>query len=558
MARLYIAIACVAFLACAVYGAPIAQGSARAETGHFRDIFATYAEDAGFNKTQIDDLIYFPTQDMFDVLSSPSLDDLDAVFNARSQSDVRKAGIERGHSRIADIDRVLLNRENPITIMVFPGIFGEFITHIPFEELFANGRMSAFSRRFRELHATAAREDRTDGVFDLFAMADVDVSLTEILDIASIDSRDGRALANFVYMRPRMASMETLGSLEENRATYIRRLGKFFRVVGQDIGDVFFVGYSRSTPVVMDLVANIAKREAELPWAKKVRGIVGLDGVVWGTPLADCAFADQPPASECGDLQIAVTQLLSLADALTPNNNRSTVLSNTYKWGSTLSRILSTFITGGLPEAMKKYSVVSPSIQATWSGIIRKMFFDEFDLGSFAKSYTKNVERFRLLVKKAVNGAMVLTTKARLDWHRANELPSDRAYVAISATQYDPELVGPSHIDPKKTSPDYFFLRTCYYQIYDFAKSRLNDGQVPVQRELFSSSIHMSLNAKQTPYKFFWATVVGSDHWGDAFPVAFDTNDKWVNPFPRSVFAKTIANYAAWILAQNPAFKTKA
>ena len=86
-------------------------------------------------------------------------------------------------------------------------------------------------------------------------------------------------------------------------------------------------------------------------------------------------------------------------------------------------------------------------------------------------------------------------------------------------------------------------LRPNFHEILDFNGLELNDSQVSVHRSMFWPKLHKELNPDQEDYRHYYMGVLGTHHWGLAFPYALEERKKLVNPFPRSILIKSIAAF---------------
>ena len=95
-------------------------------------------------------------------------------------------------------------------------------------------------------------------------------------------------------------------------------------------------------------------------------------------------------------------------------------------------------------------------------------------------------------------------------------------------------------------SIDFHSLRGNYYQLSDAGHGmEINDSQVPLHRVRFWPTVSRQLNPKNAHMKAYFLGVLGQDHWGMSFPVAFDQHNKKRNPFPRATLMKAIGTFIA-------------
>ncbi|RZA10287.1 MAG: hypothetical protein EOP10_35070 [Proteobacteria bacterium] len=92
---------------------------------------------------------------------------------------------------------------------------------------------------------------------------------------------------------------------------------------------------------------------------------------------------------------------------------------------------------------------------------------------------------------------------------------------------------------------DYKALRTSYYDYFTFQGMAINDSQISPDRSIFWPALHKSLNPKQEDFEASLITILGTDHWGMSFPVALESENKEISPFPREVLVKSLGAFLA-------------
>src|SRR5262249_574009 len=139
-------------------------------------------------------------------------------------------------------------------------------------------------------------------------------------------------------------------------------------------------------------------------------------------------------------------------------------------------------------------------------------------------------------------GTQALTTASRVAWWKSHVVPADLTTYAIGATMpdiarkerakktlFDDTGVCALAKDPMTIfadSIDFPSLRSSYYQLVAASNgSELNDSQVPLQRTRFWPKVSRAINPAQPDFKAYFLGVLGQDHWGLSFPVAFDQHN---------------------------------
>src|SRR5690606_8901524 len=128
-----------------------------------------------------------------------------------------EAGIKKKLQKLDGLEAWAMARA-PITIVAIPGIFGEFIDRLPFEEVLKTE--STFKREWRQLCRRLPARHRTTKVFSVKDLDYRSVPLEEVFEVGSIDGEEGMPLVRYIYLKPQFGSLETLGSLESKLSFY--------------------------------------------------------------------------------------------------------------------------------------------------------------------------------------------------------------------------------------------------------------------------------------------------------------------------------------------------
>jgi len=543
----------------------------------FRDIFfSLLAADQKMPLKDAQKLLYampvelrLPPDEAF---AGPPFQAMDALFRKHRPSELYALGARQEVA--SSTWNVQFEKRAPVLLVILPGIFGEFIAHPPFEEAFANQK-SAFARQFQDAVARAAPADKTDGVYSLHDLAVTQKPIAETMSVTSFDDEKGQPLVKAVFMKPGFASLETLGTIEDNTQIYLRRLAKLFKLVGAQ--DFYLVGYSRGLPVALQVA--VEAHDKQVAFARHLRGVVSLAGVTYGTPLADVSFKAGDPTHEligvltqlCEGLHSLPTDLPAKPSLKDELHLAKLVEQNWILWGKAALKIKKIEANGPVADpgiALEQIKQSLPGVRATFQ-LVREFAWEQFKLIHIPKfrhieagEHFKNIARLKMMVPKLVSGVQALTTESRLNWWRTHTLPPHLTTYAIGATMADaarPERANTPLFDAKGVcslakdpvstfvdSVDFHSLRSSYYQLVAASGGcELNDSQVPLQRVRFWPKINRQLNPKQADFKAYFLGVLGQDHWGLSFPVAFDQQNKRRNPFPRATLLKAIGTFVA-------------
>jgi hypothetical protein len=515
----------------------------------FRSIFYSYAK-AEFSDAEIQKLIFQPRQEFFaaDEASSDGVASLKKRSEAWSKIkpvDLYNDG-KSPVSEVLDLDKAL--EAKPVTIVVIPGIFGEFITHSPFDEVFKK-QDSSFSKEWA--HAFNAKP-LTDPVFDLETMANSEKKLSEIIEVASIDNAAGKAVIRLIYMKPLIGSLETLGTLEDSSKLYLRRMNKVWDVLGPQ-ENLYILGYSRGLNVALDFVNRAEAKREGYPWLSNLKGIVSLGGTLYGSAIADATIT--PGQYSCK----AIERLEALANALvvlppqaSMGEKIKAVAKNSKAWASAAADLMR--IGGQIPPAegleVENIQTDGPDIGA-FGQLLKTFAFEKFKITQ-GSEYSNNVEKFKLMIREAREGINTLTEVEGLAWVKAHTISPKYKYFVIQGTMADPSsresgksLLAEDSASFNTKTLDYKALRRSYYDYFVFHGMSLNDSQISPDRSIFWPALHKSLNPKQEDFEARLITILGTDHWGMSFPVALESRNQEISPFPREVLVKSLGAFLA-------------
>jgi hypothetical protein len=539
----------------------------------FRNDFYTYLKREGhYSDEQIKQLVLMPTEEA--LTPRGSMQAYDAAFARMHPMDFYQQGLVTPLVRKLGPNGPLENelRRNPVHIVVVPGIFGEFIPVSPFEEVFRYGGAASvkWERKLASLDADPKNAELThDRQFSAAEVKDVSRSMRDLVRVGSIDDPDGTPLVTITYLKPELGSLETFGTLDENADYYLTRLEKYFRIIGAP-EHLYVMGYSRGTPTALNLVSRA--QAAHAPWMPKLRGVIALAGVIYGTQLADSALAPGPQRRMLDTMTDFVANKLESCTGPTPGVLLMT--RNLGHWTAFLGR--EALAARGMTNQNEALS--REGIQTDFANVGRfasftrrvlfgdpqKVFAGEGDSSAILgvlhmnapnAEYCQNIERFKKTAVQVVKGVETLTTQARTEWFRTHTLPSNIRYYAITGTMGDatanggpvsPLTLNETAYDTR--SLDFRSLRGNYYDLFAASQNQLQDSQVPVQRARFWPDVHAAMNPAQQPLQTYFMGTVGIHHWGLSFPRAFSTNDGLnANPYPRTLLLKSIATFVAQV-----------
>jgi hypothetical protein len=488
---------------------------------------------------------------------------LDSLMSSRSIEDAMKAvasqslnhlAADTSHLQMApapSLDQALA--KNPVTIVVIPGIFSEFINVRAFEGVFA--KPSAFSKQFQAIVDQQLQKKNAasvDVTLDSSTLKNQNVKLSDVIEAGSIDDASGKPLVKVILFKTKLLSLESVGELDLQMSTFTRRLEKYLKLTGSQ--KLAFVGYSRGTTTGLAMLSDAQKNRK--PWLKDVKAMVSYAGVVSGSTLAD--DLDNPDSATGQGIKL-LKQLQ--ADLIVAGDNASAVerLAAFHKnnmaylkFGEEAAKLAPKLAPSGNNAPNAGELGGSPNdIDFSSPVKLSAKMFALMGLKNPITTYRKNVARFKLLIGSIVKGVEQLRTVERKAWWKTHMVPTQGiTYYSLAATMADPTR--------STFERDLFLAPNGYSRSYDdksllqnhrdYARISgvvLNDSQVAVPQAMFLPQVIASMNPKQPEMKIANLGVLGTHHWGAALQVVNVMKDGRTNPFPREAVLKALAGQIA-------------
>lgn len=531
----------------------------------FRQIFFAHLEADGFTEADAYRMI-FKTPEKFHQAPSPDHgpDLLDASRQSYRQQLAYGWFFEGLNRKPAACESCLQAPDKPVTFVVVPGIFGEFIEQLPFHEVLER-KDSRFASQWQ-----AALDQAPDEVYSLLELKNVPCKLSDTVKIASID-QGGRSFADLIVLNAQGGSLETLGSLASNAQVFQQRLSNVFELIEGDT-DIYLVGYSRGLAVALELVSSLHEQErngqlsgTDAGWFKRLRGVVGLGGVYYGANFAHQALAGKSGATS--DLVRLICEisggLMTVPDDANLAEKTEIVANNAKVWADFVKRIKEgkppkvadgkSFLDIDLGDAFAREGkarilgrdVPVPSPWGIFS-LVSNFFLQTFNLKKFVSSYNENILGFKQLVEAVVTGVHTLTPASRDEWWRDHDLPERLVLLSITGSMPDAYLndFGSPlwHFEGfgARTSDYNVSLRASYYDTVFSEETLINDSQVSHFCSRYWEEMY-----PQHRYPHYYLGVLGTHHWGMAFPFTIrdDRKNGGGNAFPRAILLKSVASF---------------
>jgi len=342
-------------------------------------------------------------------------------------------------------------------------------------------------------------------------------------------------------LRPRLGSLESLGTHSETTQILLPRLSRIFNILGVP-NEFYFMGFSRGAAVCLEMLSQGRVRSHEFPWCSNAKGIISIAGVNFGSLAADAIVSAGTPEHRVFSVFDSLGHMLhgvSLEDGVFARSKK--VIGN-------LSLCRSAFMESSralvqwpirnefILENHRPWSL--PSISAL--SFMKKLAVEVFNFGEPFSEFFQNSQRFKILSGKFFRAVYDLTTKSRLDWWRANTVPDDVELFALGACFGDPTTAR-SGFSLHARNPLAYNWRAI-----DNTGIAANDGLLSLDRVFFWPGLMQALNPKQSDVRVHNLGVLGVDHMGAVVDSAtYSENSGGSSPFPQEVLLRSIASYVA-------------
>lgn len=518
----------------------------------FRDLFAVFLVDEGRPATDAPHVAFLPGPASSAAAGATTLEEVHTSLLDVLPSELFDRGLDVPLSPVAldgEHDAASEAAGEVPSILIFPGYYEEFFAP-PFRSAF-DGDDGAYEALFHARLAAAGGELATDESFDIRGLKMREVPMAELFDLATLRAPSGKSIARLVSFVAPKGSGETVGDLAETSPVYLRRLAKFFEVMGTP--DSFYIlGYSRGVPMALDVAAAGYAEQQLRPWFTHLRGVISVSGTIYGATLADAAL---DRGTTLGKLTYAIEQVASDLRSCRADDSAfsrlNTIAHNGRAWaywGTEMAKLLAS---GGPARPVEFEGGNGVDMLGSVRLIGEIVFNYMFDARQALFNDCHNVEQWKTGVRLVGNGLRMLSTEGRRAWFASHVLPPNIKYFAVASTMADPtgegEAVSPLVHDPiaygDTRSFDYDTLRGAYYLSYDLGAGPLNDGIMPVSGALFWPEVHHGLNPGQPPLQTENLAVLASHHWGPVMDRVFPQSDKSVNALPRLSLLKALASY---------------
>lgn len=557
-----------------------AQSQVQSLQGPYRKLLEK-TMDAQMGKHYLTNQFIYQLPESSLIESSSDLGTQVQVFNRVNQVETQIQMLKQVVQSQSQSDQGLFNREalrkNPVTLVVVPGVFGEFIDPLAFNEITGSSQSTlarAFASKVQSLGACkTGKELHCDFSNSLESMrlnqSLVDLhSMQDLLSVSSIDDEAGNVLARVVLFKTPRMSMESISRIEDIAAIFNRRLQKYFALMGAP-EKYAYVGYSRGTMVALEMLKQSQDSRA--------RGLFVVGGVTLGSDLADQINVPGTPVNR----QLTALRNLSKQLRLTYNlgflEAGRTRIANLELWINTLGEILDVkdfmklsaseklaAVQKAVKEQMEKSkntdarAVVGLALSvATKYGLLSEVpSFPYISINALShEDYSLNVLRFQKFVDNAYLAVSQLTTQERIKWwsNPSLKLPAGFTLYTFAATMADAQSANPEEkalglsqwSSGPFTGADYLGLIQNYRDLRAAGQNAsLNDSQVATAKVIGWPSVIQHLNPNIEIQTKFLA-LFGAHHWALALPVVNVNKDKSINPFPRSAFLESMAHVFA-------------
>ncbi len=418
-----------------------------------------------------------------------------------------------------------------LTVVIVPGLLGEFIDTRAFEEVFQ--RNSTYKNKWASLMKLNKVSDLR---FNLEKNQNEDINLAQLIDAASIDDENGNPVVKLIILKTKLGSMESIGADVEKAVLFNRRLQKYYELTHDE--NMVMLGYSRGTPLALEMITQAEK--LQLSYLTKVQAVVSYAGVVLGSSLADLT---DDLATDSGRLFASAKKLQSKLQTSQNIFDRGLRYANN---STAVAEFLAALaLNSKFDEKSFQKTVMSGDFKTV--AVLIANVATELGFTSVIdfNGHVNRVKTFIAEILKAVDG---LKTKNAVAWWKNHTLPKNIKYLSISAAMVDPSQSSiENYIYNEKTGYNDTLdddslqeNRRAYEKATGFA---LNDSQVALHQSQFLPKLIENLNPNNSGLKIESLGLLQTHHWGVSLRVVNAMKDGRVNPFPREKVLLGLAAY---------------
>lgn len=458
----------------------------------FRDVFRDVAKKYGHDETAVRKMIYLPTADDLTTpdaaieATTPEKSLAEIVKHAKKTSAlaIYQNGVNTEFGPSESSDQVFKER-GPATFIIVPALLQEVTIEPIFAEVIE--RPSAYRNRYQSYLARGS-----DLSYDWEKMQEVAVPLTSRVRLASIDDAAGEPLVQFIVLEAAFGSLDTIGTVKASSQTFLRRIKKVLALLPPEASqNLYFLGYSRGTAVSLDMIAEAHRAPpGSYPFLDRVRGLITLGGVVYGSELSDFPYAP---------LQLSLPQLPNPFPQPDP-----------------------------IFLMQQAYAFVS---------VLLKNSLDPIG----------NLKRL-MVFQNAVNQAVEeLKTSARLAWWKSHVLPEGFRVFSINGSM----PVASMTRWPFPDSPfyglnllDYISMQPMAKRLFQLSGVYLNDGQILDAKGRLWPGLAEKINPQQPTLDMHNLGNVATHHLALGMRNAIRQSNGSVNTYPRALLLEALGAYA--------------
>ena len=431
----------------------------------------------------------------------------------------------------------------PLTLILFPGFFGELTKYLPFDDLLHQGN-SSFSRKFQSILEERNPHQDRDLAFSLDSMSDVEYNIEDLIEVGSIDDDEGQPIIQVIFLKPPFLSLESLSPMSHHLKYYKRRLDKIWSLFG-GFQNLYFSSYSMGVNTALGLISEADKASIKPPWYDALNGVVSFSGSIWGTDVADAIlYGHNTPLQHFTNFLDVLDSLQEGESWFVRKHNRKKLLKATYELSQLMLKAKNSIahepyqgLIGDLGEAFRIFSGLSK--QTHFMGSIYSN-----------RSFVQRIKLFSLHFRAALKD---LSSQGRVQWFANHTLPSHLKYYAFRSTMAgkitSQNNIASSHLlhNPiyKFQNFDYFGMRAMYYASHEVENMDFSDSMINGFQGSFFPELHMQLNPRQEYYLSENLAVFSTHHLGAVYQNNLSTYPSEAHRFPFYLILKSLAYYLA-------------
>ena len=474
-----------------------------------------------------------------------------------------KASKEYGFTDLGKADKTA-----PISVFFFRGSPSEFNAREPLSDF--DWASSSLYKKWKTKMRSISHKDKLVKAYS-YEHAEVrDFSIESLVDVYSIDDKNGKAIVNIVSFKTDIATFESNELNDTVIPRFIKRISLIDSLI--DLPNLYLMSHSMGSMRTLEIASRLHTSENPVEWFSRLKGIISISGVIWGSASGEVSTLEGEAFNILYESLAKIANIKEDKIRNKPQEALVEILSYVSGLARGFNQTYHSVSLEGInvsypvkPEILRLLNAINISLA---KGAGSNSFIADHEPYSFVDYKLKEGLKVLNLKNHLNDGTLIVKIqriirnfkvkiedtreKNRLKWFKNHTLPSDIRYISLAATMPDPFSFILAKHDEKnlenkgffyKNSPDYQLEKSSQYDTFFNDKIRISDGTTSYHHNLFLSRKHQKLNPMQESYKTENLGLFAADHLGIIIGSTTKGENSEFNKFPRITMLKALARY---------------